>query len=577
MGATALLTAALRRKRLDPSNLQLPGTTERPLNLFDLILLGIGGTLGSGLFLLTGRAARYVAGPALTVSFLIAGIACFFSALSYAEMSSRLPNSGGAYSFTYAALGELPAFLVGMCLTLEYGVSAAAVARSWASYLGDALPFLPSWFIASGTRISFLAFTLVFVASVLLSFGMRDAKWVINSATLIYGLVVLIIIVFGARKVQTDNWDPFLPFGWQGVVAGSSAVFFAYIGFDEVAAVAEEANDSSRTVPLAILISMLVVSALYIVASLVLTGLVSYDELDASAPFSAAFRTAGLPIIARLVGFGTALGMMNTTTVALAAQPRIFMSMGRDGLLPRSFALSTRSTTLSCGTVVALLAIVVETQSLADVVSGGTLLAFLATNMSLLLTRCRIHERSRATPMLIYAFMGGSALTGLVGRLTASKLIPRWLGWLCAVPACLIPGTMLLTRQFDGGASYERSAPSFLCPWVPLMPMFGAFTTCFLLFQLSNKALSALCTWLAVSAAVYFSYGARNAIIAGDYLNMNEGSPHGSYNSFDNLAIEAHSISSETPSEEKEKEATVPSPRIPKAEQEIQKVPLPPG
>lgn len=549
MTPSSLMKAAMRRKSSAPSDaLVRQADEERPLNLVDLTLLGVGGTLGSGLFLLTGRAARVIAGPAVTLSFLLAAFACLCSALAYAEMASRNPNSGGAYAFAYAALGELPAFLVGMCLTLEYGVSSAAIARSWASYLGDAVGFMPGWLTGKDSMFSVLAFALILAVSLMLSNGLKEAKWVINSATVVYGLVVVVIMFFGSQKVDTDNWDPFAPFGLHGVIAGSSAVFFAYVGFDEVATVAEEAQDAARTVPLAILFSLVIVTTMYVGASLVLTGLVNYTVVDTDAPFSVAFRSVGMPIIAKLVGFGTALGMMNTTAVSLAAQPRIFMSMGRDGLLPRAFAFSTGMTTIGCGIVVAMLALMIETTSLADVVSGGTLLAFLATNVALLLTRSRIHSRARRTPILIYCFVGASASTGLVTRFVGNGELPQWIGIVISVPVMLIPTAMLMISDFEGGVQYERVATSFMCPLVPVIPMLGSFTTSFLLFQLSNKALSALCTWLALSATTYFCYGARNAIIANSYLNLTDASPTHSYNSLDELAMEARSISTDNDS-----------------------------
>lgn len=546
---TSLLTAAFRRKKVtspDSSHRSI----EKTLTLFDLTLLGVGGTLGSGLFLLTGRAARYVAGPAITISFIIAAVACLFSALSYAEMASRFPNNGGAYSFTYAALGELPAFLVGMCLTLEYGVSSAAVARSWASYLGDSLPFLPKWMIGRDTMWCVLAFCLILSVSGLLAMGMREAKWVINVATLLYAFVVLVIVSFGSQQVNSDNWTPFMPFGVAGTIAGASAVFYSYVGFDEVACVAEETYDAATTVPLAILLSLFAVTCMYIVASLVLTGMVNYKEIDVGAPFSAAFRNVGLPNLARVVGFGTALGMMNTTLVALAAQPRIFYAMGRDGLLPRSFALSTRITTIGCGVVVSLLALVFDTKSLADVVSGGTLFAFLATNVSVLLVRCRIHSRSRRVPYLISLFLVGSALTAIINRLVTEKKFPHTLGIGISIPVVLVPTVLLFTGQFGGGATVERTTPSFLCPLVPLFPLAGAFTTTFLLFQLSTRALTAFLTWLTVSAAIYCLYGARNAVIANEYFSLEDTSQNGSYNSFETMAMGENSISSDTKRED---------------------------
>lgn len=546
---SALLTAAFRRKKSTPPNdaLSTAAEAQRPLNAVDLTFLGVGGTLGSGLFLLTGHAARYVAGPAITLSFVFSAIACLFSALAYAEMSSRNPNSGGAYAFAYAALGELPAFLVGMCLTLEYGVSSAAVARSWASYLGDSLGVLPSWLTGKDSPVSVMAFLLIIAISIMLSMGMHGAKWVINVATTLYALVVVVILAFGSSHVDNANWDPFFPFGINGVIAGASAVFFAYIGFDEVAAVAEEAQDAATTVPLAIMSSLLIVTVMYLGASLVLTGIVSYTEIDIAAPFSAALRSAGLPLVAKLVGFGTALGMMNTTAVGMAAQPRIFVSMGRDGLLPRSLAFSTSLTTIGCGIVVALLALLVQTQALADVVSGGTLLAFLATNVSLLLTRARIHSRSKRSSTLVFLFVVASFFAGILTRFVDSGSIPRWLAFILASPPLLILAFFLQFSEFAGGAAVESDYPSFLCPIVPVFPLLGAFTTSFLLLQLSRKALSALCTWLVISVTGYFFYGAKNAIIANDFLSLNaDASPTHSYNSFDNLAMEANSIPSET-------------------------------
>eukprot|EP00177_Eucheuma_denticulatum_P007464 GFKZ01013586.1.p1 GENE.GFKZ01013586.1~~GFKZ01013586.1.p1 ORF type:complete len:572 (-),score=52.65 GFKZ01013586.1:858-2573(-) len=549
MKPTSLLAAATRRKKNAPPSDALSTTAddERPLNFTDLVLLGLGGTLGSGLFLLTGHAARYVAGPAVTISFVVAAVACLFSALSYAEMSSRNPNSGGAYAFAYAGVGELAAFIVGMCLTLEYGVSSAAVARSWASYLGDALGFLPGWATGTGSMFSVMAFLLVITVATMLSVGLKEAKWVINAATIVYALVVVVILIFGSIHLDTANWDPFVPFGINGIVAGSSAVFFAYIGFDEVAAVAEEAQDAARSVPLAILCSLTIVSLLYVGASLVLTGLVKFSSIDTDAPFSAALRAVGLPVIATTVGFGTALGMMNTTMVGMAAQPRIFVSMGRDGLLPRSLSHSTRLTTIGCGLVVAVLAFFVDTQALADVVSGGTLLAFLATNVSLLLTRARIHSRSRRVPTLIYCFVAASFFAGLLTRLSANDLPPKWLAFALGIPPLVIFAVLLQISEFDGGPAVESASPSFLCPFVPLLPLCGTFTTTFLLLQLSTKALSALCSWLVVSALFYFSYSTRHAIIARDFMNLNtDASPSNSYNSFDNLAMEANSICSDS-------------------------------
>ncbi len=197
---------------------------ERHLGLLDLILLGVGGTLGSGLFLLAGRAARDVAGPAVSLSFVAAAIACVFSGLSYAEMASRMPACGGAYSFVYCTVGELAAFLVGMCLTLEYGVSSAAVARAWAAYVGEAMLWLPSWVTGRGSSFCVLGFVLIVTISSLIAVGIRETKWVMNTSAALYSFVVVIIIIFGAPHVDLGNWSPFVPFGYKSIITGASAV-----------------------------------------------------------------------------------------------------------------------------------------------------------------------------------------------------------------------------------------------------------------------------------------------------------------------------------------------------------------
>jgi basic amino acid/polyamine antiporter, APA family len=513
-----LLAASTRRKPIRPAaRMSAADDALKPLGLIDLVGIGVGGTLGSGLFLLAGRAAREVAGPGVTLSFALAAVACLFSGLSYAEMSSRDPNCGGAYAFAYSSLGELPAFLVGSCLTLEYGVASAAIARAWASYLGEALPFLPRWAVGRGDNvISVFASGLVLAITALLAAGMEEAKWVINVSTALYGCVVVVIIVVGSTRVDVDNWTPFLPYGMTGVLAGASHVFFSFIGFDEVATVAEEARDAARTVPLAMMLSLAIVAVVYVVATFVLTGMLNYAAIDLAAPFSAAFDDVN--IVAKLVGLGTATGMLNTTLVSLAAQPRIFVSMGRDGLLPRFIASSMRVTTIRCGIVVALFALAAPTEFLADVVSGGTLLAFLATNLALMNTRLRIHNGGERNIFWTTTLSICCILAGITYRLFTLHFIPIIVVGIVAAPLITVPAYALLHMEMQGGAFVEPVPPVFLCPLVPLLPILGAITTCFLMTQLPSQALGSLFAWLAVSAGVYVFYGAHhsNADVEGD-------------------------------------------------------------
>jgi basic amino acid/polyamine antiporter, APA family len=493
---------------------------DKPLGLLDLVGIGVGGTLGSGLFLLAGRAARDVAGPAVTVSFALAALACLFSGMAYAEMSSRDPDCGGAYAFAYTALGELPAFLVGCCLTLEYGVASAAIARSWASYLGEAFLSLPSWTVGRDSFLSVFAFALVLAITAVLSAGMREAKWIINGSTTVYAVVVIVIIAVGSNHVDTDNWTPFMPYGVTGVLTGASHVFFSFIGFDEVATVAEEARNAAQNVPTAMILSLAIVAVIYVGATLVLTGMVNYADIDLEAPFSAAFRAVNMHTVAKLVGLGTATGMMNTTLVSLAAQPRIFVSMGRDGLLPRYIASTTRATTIRCGIVVSLFALAAPTELLADVVSGGTLLAFLATNLALMNSRIRLHSESGVRH--VFQLAGGCLAAGTFYRLATLGLIPTPVVCVIAALCIFIPSFALFRTNMLGGALYEESPPVFLCPLVPLFPIAGVATTAFLLTQLPGLALAGMLGWLTIAFCIYVLYGMHNSVADSHSLLSNQ-------------------------------------------------------
>lgn len=516
MGVQSIIHAAFRRKRFVPREdgpVSSDVTSYRTLTLQDLTLLGIGGTLGSGLFFLTGHAARELAGPAVIVSFAIAACACLPTAFSYAEMTSRLPNRGGAYAFVYATLGEWPAFLVGMCLTLEYGVSAAMVARAWAAYLADAITGLPPWMVGIDSDWSLLGAALMLAVTALLCAGLQRAKWVINISTIIYAFVALVIVAVGATEMRLDNLTPFAPFGAAGIASAASVVVFAYLGFDEIAIVSEEAIRPTQDVPIAILLSVLFVSALYIAAAFVLTGGVPYNAIDLDAPFSAALRSIGHPRIARLVAVGTILGLTNTALVGFAAQPRLFQAIARDSLLPQVLARSTRMSTVICGIFVACLALIIRTDALADVVAGGTTLAFLATNISLLLTRSRLHASSERVPWLILTYFVSNIAIALSARMS-SWLSPQWIYSWC-IPSVFFTVSLILgfilNREKFHNILRDGQNPKFLCPWVPLMPMAGILMSTLLLFQLPFNALFTLSSLLVAATLFYASFSVQNS------------------------------------------------------------------
>lgn len=542
MKAPSLFRSAFRRKLSIHNHDEScqPGTAPpKTLTLLDLTLLGTGGTLGSGLFLLTGHVARDVAGPAVSLSFALAAVACLFSALSYAEMASRLPNTGGAYTFTYHALGELPAFLVGTCLTLEYGVSAAAIARATAAYLGDVCQGLPNWLTGRGSPFCVLGFLLIFVIVAVLSFGLQHAKWVINIATMIYCSLVLVIIGYGVETVEPSNWIPFAPYGLHGVISGASTVFFAYIGFDEIAVVAGEAVDPVRDVPLAILLELMLISAIYFVASLVLTGTVNYSQLDPDSAFSAALRSAHKPLVAKLVGIGTVLGMTNTAIASFAAQPRLFLAMGRDGLLPLRYMSDINSISLASGVVVAFVTLLTNTAVLIDTISAGTLIAFLATSVSLLLTRVRARRNqntSRDSPNgvactqainLTISFLVITAISAIAVRLAAVDLIPSWVVTTILLPLTIIPAMKLITMRncFTPIIEELGRAPLFVCPFVPAIPLAAAYLSILLLAQLPAMSLIVFTALTVFTGVIYCAFAANNVYLNAEYLQIPNAQP----------------------------------------------------
>lgn len=540
MRAPSLLRSAFRRKHSarHVDETRSPAALPRTLTLLDLILLGTGGTLGSGLFLLTGHVARNVAGPAVSLSFALAATACLFSALCYAEMSSRLPSTGGAYTFAYYALGELPAFLVGACLTLEYGISAAAIVRASAAYLGDACPLLPSWLTGRGSPYCVLGFVLIFAIVAIMSMGLQHAKWIINVITILYCCIVVIIIGYGVDTVNPANWFPFAPYGVHGVISGASTLFFAYLGFDEIAVVAGEAVDPVRDVPLAILLELMVISVIYIAASFVLTGTVPYSQLDVASPFSAALRSAHKPLVAKLVGIGTVLGMTNTAIASFAAQPRLFLAMGKDNLLPSRLATDINSTNMASGVIIAFVALFINISVLMDTISGGTLVAFLATTVSLLLTRLRSRcnqftagqasasacDAFALATKTIVVFLVSSAVSAVATRLAAANLIPTWTVSTVLLPLTVIPAWKLISMRDCFAPTREElnGHPLFICPFVPAIPLAAAYLSILLLVQLPAMALIVLSVLIVATVMIYFSFAANNVYLNAEYSQIRD-------------------------------------------------------
>jgi APA family basic amino acid/polyamine antiporter len=393
---------------------------KRALGPLNLTLLGVGAIIGTGIFVLTGTVAAQNAGPAVILSFVLAGIASVLAALCYSEFASLVPMAGSAYTYGYATLGEFVAWIIGWDLVLEYALSATTVAIGWSGYvvsflndIGIHIP--PHWQAARGTVVTLAdgttttailnlpAVFIIAVVTTLLVVGIKESASVNNVIVFIKVAVVLLFIVMAAPHVNPDNWHPFIPpntgsrehFGFSGVVAGAAIVFFAYIGFDAVSTAAQEAKNPQRDMPIGIIGSLIVCTVLYIVVAAIATGVVPYAQLDVPAPIAKVADHVGLGVLSSLIKLGAIAGLSSVILVQLLGQSRVFYSMSRDGLLPpfvRRIHPRFRTpyiTSVVTGLAVAIPAAILPVRDAAKLVSIGTLLAFLIVCSGVLVLRIR--------------------------------------------------------------------------------------------------------------------------------------------------------------------------------------------
>ena len=411
-----------RRKSI--ADLQTEASSEhglkRALGAVNLVMLGIGAIIGTGIFVLTGTVAAQNAGPAVVLSFVLAGLASVFAALCYAEFASVVPIAGSAYTYGYATLGEFFAWIIGWDLILEYALGAVTVAIGWSGYVvsflrdfGISLP--PQLTAASGTEVTLAdgstvtalfnlpAVFIVLLVTALLVVGIRESANVNNVIVVIKVTVVLLFIALAVWHVVPENWIPFIPpntgvreqFGWTGVVAGAGVVFFAYIGFDAVSTAAQEAKNPQRDMPIGIIGSLVVCTVLYIIVSAIATGVVPYRELDVPDPIALVADRAGLGWFSTLIKFGAIAGLSSVILVMLLGQARVFYSMSADGLLPpwvNKIHPRYRTpwiTQIVTGIAVVIFAGLLTVREAGALVSIGTLLAFVIVSIGVLVLRIR--------------------------------------------------------------------------------------------------------------------------------------------------------------------------------------------
>ncbi|MDD2737490.1 MAG: amino acid permease [Methylomonas lenta] len=400
----------LQRKSVDALT-AVENNLRQTLTAKDLTLLGIGAIIGAGIFVLTGIVAAKYAGPAIVVSFILAGIACALAALCYSELAAMIPVSGSAYSYAYATMGELMAWIIGWDLVLEYALAGSTVAIGWAGYLtsflaalGVHLPrYLTTAYLADPVAgfINLPAVLIILLLTGLLVQGIRQSA-IFNFVMVMIKLAVIVVFIFvGAGHVEAENWTNFTPFGYGGVLTGAGVIFFAYIGFDAVSTAAQEAVNPQKDVPFGIIVSLAVCTVLYILVAGVLTGMVSYTELNVAAPIALAVDHIGVLWLSPIVKIGALAGLTSVMLVLLMGQSRIFFAMAKDGLLPPVFAevhpkfQTPHLSTLMVGFAVALLAGFMPIEKLGELVSIGTLFAFVLVCGGVLVLRVTHPELER--------------------------------------------------------------------------------------------------------------------------------------------------------------------------------------
>lgn len=423
----------------------------RNLSAFDLVFLGIGSVIGTGIFVLTGIGAALYAGPGISLSFVLASIACAFAGLAYAEYASMVPVAGSAYAYTYASLGEFLAFIVGWNLILEYTVTCSTVAAGWSGYVvgllasgGIELPVAFTKVPEEGGIINVPAIVITMFLCILLVRGTKETVMVNRILVFVKLAVIALFFILAVPNVDPMNWEPFLPYGAQGISAGAAIVFFAYIGFDAVATSAEEAKNPDRDLPIGILGSLGVCAVLYFFVALVLTGIVPYSDLNTPEPVAYALRVIGYPIGSAIVAVGAICGITTVLLVLLYGQARIFFALSRDGMIPAGICKIHKLyrtpylVTIGGCILVSIIAGFAPIHLIAEMANIGTLSAFFIAGFGVLYLRITRPEIPRGFKCPAIYFVSPMAMI-CCGYLMYNLPIHTWIRFVVwCVIGCIV-------------------------------------------------------------------------------------------------------------------------------------------
>lgn len=406
---------------------------KKTLGALDLVMLGIGCTIGTGIFVLTGIAAAKYAGPGISLSYLLAAIVCIFAGLAYTELAAMIPLAGSAYTYSYVIMGEFVAWIVAWCLILEYSFCASTVAAGWSGYfvgiLNAAGIHIPEYLTKApmdGGLINLPASCIALFVGFLLFRGTKESVLVNRVLVGVKVCTVFTFLMVAAPHIKVVNYAEFLPFGWSGVIGGAAAIFFAYIGFDSVAGAAEETKNPDRDLPIGIIGSLIICALLYVLVSLALTGITNYSELNNPEPMAYALRQNGSNIGSALVGTGAIVGMITAIIVMMYGQSRMFFVMSRDGLIPDIFCkLHKKFSTpyISCSLVAVLVALIsgfTPIYIMGGITSLGTLLAFTIVAIGVLILRVRkpeLHRPFKCPAVFVVAPMAIISCIYLIGTI----------------------------------------------------------------------------------------------------------------------------------------------------------------